>query len=181
MPLISALAIQAGAAIGSTRPVSEAMKYLPLNRYIGMTGQKFNGSLYIACGVSGAGQHLKGAKGASTIVAIDIDPAAPIFKNCDYGIVGDVRDVLPALTAALDNGMPKRPAPPMQRPAAPKPRPKAASPTWRRYICSGCGYEDNPATGDPDGFVRPATSFDAVPEEWICPECGEEKATFIEA
>ncbi|MDR0424507.1 MAG: acyl-CoA dehydrogenase family protein [Clostridiales Family XIII bacterium] len=181
MPLISALAIQAGAAIGSTRPVSETMKYLPLNRYIGMTGQKFNGSLYIACGISGAGQHLKGAKGASTIVAIDIDPAAPIFKNCDYGIIGDIRDVLPALTAALDNGMPKRPAPPVQRPAAPVQRPTAATPTWRRYICSGCGYEYNPAAGDPDGFVRPATSFDAVPEEWICPECGEEKATFIEA
>ncbi|MDZ5034036.1 acyl-CoA dehydrogenase family protein, partial [Clostridium perfringens] len=59
MELAKALAIQAGAAIGSSRPVAETLKYLPLNRYVGMSGQKFNGNLYIACGISGAGQHLK--------------------------------------------------------------------------------------------------------------------------
>ncbi len=71
MKLIEALAYQAGAAVGSSRPVAETLKYLPLDRYVGMSGQKFTGNLYIACGISGAGQHLKGIKDATTIVAIN--------------------------------------------------------------------------------------------------------------
>ncbi|MDR1574289.1 MAG: FAD-binding protein, partial [Clostridiales Family XIII bacterium] len=71
LELVKALAVQAGAAIGSSRPVAETLKYLPLNRYVGMSGQKFNGNLYIACGISGAGQHLKGIKNATTIVAVN--------------------------------------------------------------------------------------------------------------
>ena len=90
MKLIEALAKAAGAAVGSSRPVAETLQYLPLDRYVGMSGQKFKGNLYIACGISGAGQHLKGIKDAATIVAINNDPGARIFKNCDYGIVGDV-------------------------------------------------------------------------------------------
>lgn len=108
MKLIEDLAVQAGAAIGSSRPVAETLKYLPLNRYVGMSGQKFNGNLYIACGISGAEQHLKGIKNATTIVAINKDPNAKIFKNADYGIVGDLMEILPLLTAALDNGEPKK-------------------------------------------------------------------------
>ena len=88
MKLVESLAKAAGAAIGSSRPVAETLKYLPLNRYVGMSGQKFTGNLYIACGISGATQHLKGIKDASTIVAINKNGNAPIFKNCDYGIVG---------------------------------------------------------------------------------------------
>ena len=80
MELIKKLAIQAGAAIGSSRPVAETLRYLPLNRYVGMSGQKFNGNLYIACGISGAGQHLKGIKDATTIVAINNNPNAQILK-----------------------------------------------------------------------------------------------------
>lgn len=95
MKLIEELAVQAGAAVGSSRPVAETLKYLPLDRYVGMSGQKFNGNLYIACGISGAGQHLKGIKGATTIVAINKNKNAPIFKNADYGIVGDVMEILP--------------------------------------------------------------------------------------
>ena len=110
MELAKALAIQAGAAIGSSRPVAETLKYLPLNRYVGMSGQKFNGNLYIACGISGAGQHLKGIKEATTIVAINNNPNAPIFKNADYGIVGDIMEIMPILTASLDNGEPKKEA-----------------------------------------------------------------------
>ena len=102
MKLIEDLAEAAGAAIGSSRPVAETLKYLPLNRYVGISGQKFHGKLYIACGISGAMQHLKGIKDAGTIVAIDKNAGAPILKNCDYGIVGDVNEILPLLTKALD-------------------------------------------------------------------------------
>jgi butyryl-CoA dehydrogenase len=123
MKLIEDLAQAAGAAIGSSRPVAETLKYVPLNRYVGMSGQKFNGNLYIACGISGASQHLKGIKNASIIVAINTNGNAPIFKNCDYGIVGDVNEILPLLTAALGTDE-KQPAPPMikmKRPQMPKP------------------------------------------------------------
>ena len=178
MKLIEDLAQAAGAAIGSSRPVAETLKYVPLNRYVGMSGQKFTGNLYIACGISGATQHLKGIKDASTIVAINKNGNAPIFKNCDYGIVGDVSEVLPLLTAALDTGD-KLPAPPMvkmKRPPAPKPEP-----IGKRYICGGCGYEYIPEVGDEDAEIAPGTLFDKLPEDWVCPECAEGKDQFIEA
>lgn len=178
MKLIEELAIQAGAAVGSSRPVAETLKYVPLNRYVGMSGQKFNGNLYIACGISGAGQHLKGIKDATTIVAINKNKNAQIFKNADYGIVGDLMEILPLLTVALDNGEAKKAAPPMEkmRKATPK---KEPSP-WTSYVCDGCGYEYNPAIGDPENDVSPGTVFEALPEEWICPYCGEEKTGFLE-
>ncbi|MBE6831103.1 MAG: acyl-CoA dehydrogenase [Ruminococcaceae bacterium] len=178
MALVRALAVQAGAALGSSRPVAETLKYVPLNRYVGMSGQKFNGNLYIACGISGAGQHLKGIKDATTIVAINNNPNAPIFKNCDYGIVGDVLEILPLLTAALDNGEAKKPAPPMKK--MKRAVVKKGKPSWHTYVCNGCGYEYDPAVGDPENDIRPGTLFDVLPEEWICPECGEEKDQFIE-
>lgn len=178
MQLIEALAQAAGAAIGSSRPVAETLKYLPLNRYVGMSGQKFRGNLYIACGISGAAQHLKGIKDASTIVAINQNGNAPIFKNCDYGIVGNLMEVLPLLTEALGTE-PKEPAPPMvkmKRPQPPKPEPIGAT-----YICSGCGYEYDPAQGDEAAEIPPETLFEQLPEDWVCPECGEDKEQFIKA
>ena len=175
MKLARDLAVQAGAALGCSRPVAETLRYLPLNRYVGMSGQKFTGNLYIACGISGAGQHLKGIKDAATIVAINIDPNAPIFKNCDYGIVGDLNEILPLLTAALDNGEAKKPAPPMKKMKRAVPRREALP----RYVCIGCGYEYDPAAGDPDNGIEAGTLFEKLPEEWICPECGEEKDHFI--
>ena len=178
MELAKALAIQVGAAIGSSRPVAETLKYLPLNRYVGMSGQKFNGNLYIACGISGAGQHLKGIKDATTIVAINNNPNASIFKNADYGIVGDLLEIMPLLTDALDNGEPKKEAPPMKK--MKKYVPKKVLPTWKRYVCNGCGYEYDPAVGDIENDISPETLFEALPEEWICPDCGEEKYSFIE-
>ncbi|WP_300329457.1 acyl-CoA dehydrogenase family protein [Fusobacterium sp.] len=178
MKLIEDLAYQAGAAIGSSRPVAETLRYVPLDRYVGMSGQKFNGNLYIACGISGAGQHLKGIKDATTIVAINNNPNAPIFKNADYGIVGDLKEVLPLLTAALDNGEEKLPAPPMKKMKRSVPKPTRSS-SWKRYVCSGCGYEYDPAIGDEENDIAPETLFEKLPEEWICPDCGEEKTAFI--
>ncbi len=178
MKLIENLARAAGAAVGSSRPVAETLKYVPLDRYVGMSGQKFNGNLYIACGISGAVQHLKGIKDASTIVAINKNAGAPIFKNCDYGIVGDVMEILPLLTKALDTGE-KQPAPPMvkmKRPTPPKPEP-----IGKRYVCGGCGYEYVPELGDEDGEIAPGTLFEKLPAEWVCPECAESKEHFIEA
>ncbi len=180
MKLIEDLAKAAGAAVGSSRPVAEQLQYVPLNRYVGMSGQKFSGNLYIACGISGATQHLKGIKEAATIVAINTNPNAPIFKNADYGIVGDVNEILPLLTAALDTGKPKEPAPPMvkmKRAVIEEPQPAPVG----RYVCLGCGYEYIPENGDEDAEVRPGTSYKDLPEDWVCPECGEEKANFIPA
>jgi alkylation response protein AidB-like acyl-CoA dehydrogenase/rubredoxin len=178
MLLVENLAKAAGAAIGSSRPVAETLKYLPLNRYVGMSGQKFTGNLYIACGISGASQHLKGIKDAGIIVAVNKNGNAPIFKNCDYGIVGDVNEILPLLTAALDTGD-KQPAPPMvkmKRPRMPKPEPIGPS-----YVCSGCGYEYVPELGDAESEIAPGTQFKDLPEDWVCPECAESKDQFIQA
>ena len=179
MKLIEELAKQAGAAIGSSRPVAETLKYVPLNRYVGMSGQKFRGNLYIACGISGAIQHLKGIKEASTIVAINNNANAKIFKNADYGIVGNLEEVLPALAKALDTGEPKKPAPPMVK--VKRAIPVKEAPNWKYYICGGCGYEYDPEKGDPDHEIYPVTFFDALPDDWTCPECGEGKDQFIEA
>ena len=179
MKLIEELAKQAGAAIGSSRPVAETLKYVPLNRYVGMSGQKFRGNLYIACGISGAIQHLKGIKEASTIVAINNNANAKIFKNADYGIVGNLEEVLPALAKALDTGEPKKPAPPMVK--VKRAIPVKEAPNWKYYICGGCGYEYDPEKGDPDNEIYPVTFFDALPDDWTCPECGEGKDQFIEA
>ncbi len=180
MKLVENLAKAAGAAIGCSRPVAEELRYLPINRYVGMSGQKFNGNLYIACGISGANQHLKGIKNASIIVAINTKASAKIFKNADYGIVGDVTEILPLLTAALGGDAAKKPA---EVPYKKIKRivPKKVMEMPKIYVCSGCGYEYNPFVGDPEAEIAPGTDFTALPEEWVCPECSEEKANFIKA
>ena len=177
MKLIEALAQAAGAAIGSSRPVAETLKYVPLNRYVGMSGQKFRGNLYIACGISGASQHLKGIKDASTIVAINKNGNAPIFKNCDYGIVGDVMELLPLLTEALGT-QDKLPAPPMIK--MKRPTPPKQEPVGKSYVCGGCGYVYDPELGDEESEIAAGTLFEALPADWVCPECSEEKDQFIE-
>lgn len=178
MKLIEELAKQTGSSIGSSRPVAESLKYLPLNRYVGMSGQKFVGNLYIACGVSGASQHLKGIKEATTIVAINNNKNARIFKNCDYGIVGDVAEILPLLAKALDTGVPKKPAPPMIK--MKKATVKKEARSYKLYVCGGCGYEYDKAIGDPENDVKEGTDFTRLPEDWVCPECGEKCHIFIE-
>ena len=177
MKLIEDLAKNAGAAIGSSRPVAESLRYLPLERYVGMSGQKFHGNLYIACGISGASQHLKGIVDATTIVAINTDPKAHIFKYADYGIVGDVEVILPLLSKALDTGE-KKPAPPMVKMR--RPFFKKSAPEYKRYVCLGCGHEYDQAYGDPEGGIDPGTPFNKLPEDWICPKCGEGKESYIE-
>ncbi len=178
MALIQSLAEQAGASVGSSRPVAETLQYVPLDRFVGVSGQKFDGSLYIACGISGAGQHLKGIKDAGTIVAINIDPDADIFKNADYGIVGDLMEVLPVLIEALNTGEVKvtQEVPKKKKQRAEK----KVIPMRKTYICGGCGYEYDPAVGDPENGIAPGTPFEELPDAWICPACGESRAIFIE-
>ncbi|MDY3005396.1 acyl-CoA dehydrogenase family protein [Anaerococcus porci] len=177
MKLIEDLAYQAGAAISSSRPVAETLKYVDLDRYVGMSGQTFKGNLYIGVGVSGAGQHLKGIKNASTIVAINNSKNAPIFLNCDYGIVGDAMEILPLLIKELDNGEEKKPAPPMKKMKRSKPRKMA--PTNPIYVDTGSGYEYNPEEGDPENGIEPGTPFDKLPDNWVSPVSGEAKDQFI--
>jgi len=101
IPQAEALAKALGGEIAASRPICDE-GWLPMERQIGSSGQTVAPKLYLALGISGAIQHVVGMKGARTIVAINKDANAPIFEIADYGVVGDIFEIMPALTEALE-------------------------------------------------------------------------------
>jgi len=101
IPLAEKLAELMGGELAASRPICDS-GWLPLERQVGSSGQSVSPKLYLALGISGAIQHVVGMKGAETIVAINKDESAPLFEIADYGVVGDLFEVVPALIAELE-------------------------------------------------------------------------------
>lgn len=98
--VVEELAGLLGAAVGCSRVVTSS-GWRPHTDQVGQTGTKISADLYVACGISGATQHIAGAKGAKRILAINADPEAPILAAADYAVIGDLHEIVPAITAEL--------------------------------------------------------------------------------
>ncbi|HHY60783.1 MAG TPA: electron transfer flavoprotein subunit alpha/FixB family protein [Clostridia bacterium] len=103
LKLAEQLAQVLGAEIGCTRPISEDFKWLPEERYIGISGQQIKPDLYLCAGVSGQVQHVYGVRDAKVVVSINNNENAPIFKVSDYYLVADLNEAIPAIIAALQS------------------------------------------------------------------------------
>lgn len=101
LSLIQQLADALGAEVACSRPLAEGLGWLNADRYVGVTGQHVAPKLYIAVGISGQLQHVVGARAAENVVVINNDENAPYFNEADYGIVGDLYNVIPALISAV--------------------------------------------------------------------------------
>ena len=101
--ILEQLARTLGGVVAGSRPLTGDVDWLPVDRRIGLSGQTVKPNLYIACGISGQIEHIVGMKGARTVVVINNDPKAPIHQEADYSIVGDLYEVVPALTDACAN------------------------------------------------------------------------------
>ena len=101
LELIETLAGAVKAEIACSRPVAEGLNWMGKDRYIGSSGARITPQLYLAVGISGQLQHMVGVVGAETIVAINSDPNAAVFTQADYGLVGDLYELVPAITSAL--------------------------------------------------------------------------------
>lgn len=101
LDLARALCDKLGAGLACSRPLTEGVNWLPTETYVGVSGLNIAPKLYIAAGISGQMQHMVGCNRSETIVAINKDKNAPIFKQCDFGLIGDIKTILPALVEAL--------------------------------------------------------------------------------
>jgi len=101
LALARELAAKLGAELACSRPIAEGVHWLPVERYIGVSGATIRPDLYVLVGISGQVQHMVGANRSKVIVAINKDKNAPVFAHADYGIVGDLYTVLPALAQVL--------------------------------------------------------------------------------